>query len=221
MYIPRRYRELDQNTIQQFIRANDFATLVSFDGERPVATHLLLELQGEGDTLFLNGHMARANKQWRTLDPEQEVLAIFSGPHTYISPRWYNHVNVPTWNYMMIHVYGKPRLITEYDELHSMLKRLVDKYEANSGATPVYRVETLPEDFVEREIKAVAGFQIEVARIEASFKLSQNRDEQDYDTIITQLDNRADDHSLDVAQAMKQNRSKLFGADQNGSVKNC
>ena len=212
MYIPKLYRELDQEAIEYFIRANDFATFISFDGERPIATHLLLELQGEGDTLFLNGHMARANKQWKTFNPDQEVLAIFSGPHTYISPRWYNHVNVPTWNYLMIHVYGKPRLITEHDELYALLKRLVDKYEADSGTIPAYRVETLPEDFVEREIKAIAGFQIEVTRIEASFKLSQNRDEQDYDNIISELDERPDDGALGVAQAMQQKRSKLFGA---------
>ncbi|MGD0612312.1 MAG: FMN-binding negative transcriptional regulator [Anaerolineales bacterium] len=212
MYIPKTYRELDQDTIEQFIRSNDFAMFISFDGERPVASHLLLEFQhGEGDTLYINGHMARANEQWRTFNPEQEVLAIFSGPHTYISPRWYDHVNVPTWDYLSIHVYGKPRLITDHAELHAMLSRLVDKYEANSGAKPSYHLETLPEDFVERQMNAIVGFQMQVTRIDTSFKLSQNRNERDYDNIIKELYKRTDDNSLGVAQAMQKKRSKLFG----------
>jgi transcriptional regulator len=174
---------------------------------------LILEFQhGEGDSIHINGHMAVANKQWRTFNPEQEVLAIFSGPHTYISPRWYDHVNVPTWNYLSIHVYGYPSLITDHAELHAMLSRLVDKYEANSGAIPTYRLETLPEDFVEREMNAIVGFQMQVTRLEASFKLSQNRNEQDYDNIITELNRRTDDNSLAVARAMQKKRSKLFGA---------
>ena len=213
MYIPKIYHELDQDTVEQFIRSNGFAMLISFDGERPVASSLMLEFQhGKGDSIHINGHMARANRQWRTFNPEQEVLAIFSGQHTYISPRWYDHVNVPTWNYLSIHAYGKPRLIKDHVELHAMLSRLVDKYEANSGATPPYSLETLPEDFVEREMKAIVGFQMHVTRIEASFKLSQNRNEHDFDNIITELHRRPDDNSLAVAQSMQKKRSKLFGS---------
>lgn len=212
MYIPGKYRELDPATIEQFIQANDFATLVSYDGQRPVATHLLVALQpGVGDTRYLNGHMARANPQWKTLHPDQEVLTIFAGPHTYISPRWYDHVNVPTWNYLMAHVYGKPRLITDPTELYAMLKRLVDKYEAGSGATPVYTLDTLPADFVEREFKALVAFQIEVTRIEASAKLSQNRNARDYANVIAELHQRPDENSQAVADAMAQRQAKLFG----------
>ena len=212
MYIPKIYHELDQDTVEQFIRSNGFAMLISFDGERPVASSLMLEFQhGKGDSIHINGHMARANKQWRTFNPEQEVLAIFSGPHTYISPRWYDHVNVPTWNYLSIQVYGKPHLIKTTPNF-MRCSRLVDKYEANSGATPPYRLETLPEDFVEREMNAIVGFQMQVTRIEASFKLSQNRNENDYDNIITELHRRTDDNSLAVAKSMQKKRSKLFGS---------
>jgi len=213
MYIPEIYRELDQDTIEQFIRSNDFATLISLDGERSVASHLMLEFQhGEGDTAFINGHMARANTQWCTFDSAQEVLAIFLGPHTYISPRWYDHVNVPTWDYQSVHVYGKPRIISDPAELQAMLARLVDRHEANSGATPSYLLEALPEDFVEREMKAIVGFQLQVTHIEANFKLSQNRNEHDYDNIISELNSRSDDNSRAVAQAMQKKRSRLFGA---------
>ena len=89
MYIPSRYRELAPDIIEQFLRDNDFATLVSFDGQQPVATHLLVNFDHRADeTLVLNGHLARANQHWRTFEDRREVLTIFAGPHTYISPRW-------------------------------------------------------------------------------------------------------------------------------------
>src|SRR5262249_12620539 len=125
MYIPRRYQVTDSETVEAFLATNDFATLISDDGRQPIATHLLLALEHRPDGAFvLKGHMARANPQWRTFDPKREVLAIFSGPHTYISPRWYNHVNVPTWNYMAAHVYGRPRVISDDGELRVLLRNL-------------------------------------------------------------------------------------------------
>lgn len=215
MYIPGRYRESDPKVIEEFLRANDFATLVSFDGERPIATHLLVDFQYRKDgTMVLNGHMARANQQWRTFEAQQEVLIIFSGPHTYISPRWYNHTNVPTWNYMAVHVYGRPRVITEPYELFALLKRLVDKHEGDSGAVPPYRLETLPEDFAKKQMQAIVGFQIEVTRMEASFKLSQNRDRDSYDNVVTELYRRDDENSRAVADEMQRRRSKVFGQGQ-------
>jgi transcriptional regulator len=215
VYIPKLYKELDPETIAEFIRSNEFATLVSFDGERPVATHLLLGLEStDGNSMVLSGHMARANQQWHSFSAAQDVLAIFAGPHTYVSPRWYNHVNVPTWNYIAVHAYGRPRVITDHDELYRLLKKLVDEHEADSGAMPAYRLETLPEDFRERQMQAIVGFQIDVTRIEASYKLSQNRDQQSYDNVVTELYRRADDNSQAVADSMKSRRSKVFGADQ-------
>ncbi len=204
MYIPRHFRVTDQTIIAEFIQQNHFATLVSYDGQRPIATHTLLDLEHDGDGgLLLNGHMSKANPQWRTLDEGSDVLAIFAGPHTYISPRWYDHTNVPTWNYMSVHVYGRPRLITDRNELLTMLTKLVDRYEATSGATPAYQVETLPEAFLDKELRGLVGFQIHVTQIDASFKLSQNRNQRDYDTIIDELSKREDDNSLAIAAAMQ------------------
>jgi len=214
MYIPSRYKELDPEIIEQFLGANDFATLVSFDGQRPIATHLLLDFQRREDgSLVLNGHLARANQQWHSFEAGHEVLAIFSGPHTYISPRWYNHVNVPTWNYMAVHVYGTPRVITDRAELFALLSRLVDKHEGHSGvaAAGAYRMESLPADFAARQMQAIVGFQIEIARMEASFKLSQNRDQESYDNVVAELYRRDDDNSLAVADEMRRRRASLFG----------
>jgi transcriptional regulator len=212
MYIPSRYKELDPAVIEKFLRDNDFATLVSHDGQQLTATHLLVDFRRlPGDRLVLTGHMARANKQWRSFDPSREVLVIFAGPHTYISPRWYNHVNVPTWNYMAIHVYGRPRVITEHDELAALLSQLVDKHEAGSGATPEYTFASLPAEFASQQMQAVTGFEIEITRMEASFKLSQNRDRESYDHVVEQLYRREDDNSQAVAAEMARRRDKLFG----------
>jgi len=202
MHIPKLYREEDKSKILEFIRHNDFAVLVTHDGEKPVASHLLVEALEEGEALYVNGHMSRANSQWKTFEMNPEILVIFHGPHTYISPTWYNHVNVPTWNYQSIHVYGKPRLITNYDEAYSILKRLVDRYESKGR----YKLETLPQDFVEKEIRGIMAFQIEVTRVEANYKLSQNRKDEDHANIINRLEERTDDLSHAVAEAMRQQR---------------
>ena len=130
-------------------------------------------------------------------------MLIFQGAHTYISPTWYNHVNVPTWNYMMVHAYGKVRLL-QGDELFGLLSRLVRNHEANSQ----YRLESLPQDFVQKEIKGVVGFAINITRIEAGYKLSQTRNDEDHVNIIRELEKRGDPESAKVAMAMRENREE-------------
>ncbi len=201
MYIPKLYREEDRQKILEFINQNNFAVLVTYDGEKPIASHLPLEIsEDKHDGLILYGHMSRANPQWKTFS-DSEALVIFQGAHTYISPRWYNHVNVPTWNYMNVHVYGKPRLV-EGDELYAMMSRLVQRHEAQSN----YRLENLPQDFVQKEVKGIVGLALAVTRLEASYKLSQNRNDEDYRNIIIELEKRTDASSHAVADAMKQYR---------------
>jgi transcriptional regulator len=202
MYIHKYYREENRARILEFLRQNDFATLVAFDGEKPVASHLLMEVMEQGEKLFVNGHMSKANDLWKMLDKNPEVLVIFQGPHTYISPTWYNHVNVPTWNYQSVHVYGKPQVITDKSASYGILKRLMDRYEPSGPSA----MEGLPKDFVEKEMKGIVAFQIEVTNLEASYKLSQNRDAESYQNIVNQLEKRTDDLSHGVAAAMRQNR---------------
>lgn len=201
MYISKLYREEDRAKIFEFLRQNEFATLVTHDGDKPIASHLLFEVTEEGESLFLNGHMSRANLLWKTFEMNSEVLVIFQGPHTYISPTWYNHVNVPTWNYQAVHVYGIPRIV-EGEEYHAMLSRLIARHEGNTS----YRLEGLPQDFVEKQMNGTVGFQIKATRIEANYKLSQNRDDEDYHNIIGQLHRRDDEMSHGVAKAMEENR---------------
>ena len=201
MHIPKQYREEDQEKIIEFIKNNGFPALVSHDGERLVATHIPVEVIENADgSVTILGHMSRANPQWKTIG-EQEVLMIFQGAHTYISPRWYTHVNVPTWNYVMVHVYGKIKML-EGEELYNLLSQLVRKHEVNTG----YSMEGLPEDFVRKEIKGVVGFEMNVTRMDAAYKLSQNRDDESYGSIVSELENRKDSDSMKVAEEMKKRR---------------
>ena len=201
MYLPKRYLEEDQEKIVQFLKGNGFPALVSHDGEKLVATHLPVEVIENADgSLTILGHMSRANPQWKSFG-EQEVLLIFQGVHTYISPRWYNHVNVPTWNYLMVHVYGKVRML-EGEELVALLSQLVKKHEVDTG----YTLEGLPADFVEKEIKGVAGFSLDVTRMDAAYKLSQNRDDESYANVINELEKRGDEVSIEIAKEMKVKR---------------
>jgi len=202
MYIHKLYREEDREKILEFLQQNDFATLVAYDGVKPTASHLLMEIVEDGERLFVNGHMSKANPLWKTFEMNPEALVIFQGPHTYISPTWYNHVNVPTWNYQSVHVYGKPQIVSDHDEAYEILSRLVAKYEGGSS----YRMETLPQDFVEKEMKGIVAFQVEVTRLEASYKLSQNRDDESYRSIVSHLEQRVDDMSHRVADSMKMKR---------------
>lgn len=204
MYLPKRYQEEDWSKIVEFLKGNGFPALVSHDGEKLVATHLPVEVIENGDdSLTVLGHMSRANPQWKSFG-EQEVLLIFQGSHTYISPRWYNHVNVPTWNYLTVHVYGKVRML-EGEELQALLSQLVMKHEVGTG----YRLEGLPADYVAKEIKGVAGFALEVTRMDAAFKLSQNRDDESYVNIVRELEARGDDVSMEIAKEMKEKRGGL------------
>jgi len=202
MYISKLYREEDRAKIVEFLKQNAFATLVTYDGKKPAASHLLMEVTDNKGNLFLNGHMSKANPLWKTFETNPEVLVIFQGPHTYISPTWYNHVNVPTWNYQAVHLYGSPRIVAG-EEYYAMLSRLVAQHEGGTD----YRVEALPQDFVEKQINGTVGFQINVTRIEANYKLSQNRNNEDYHNIIERLNEREDEMSHQVAEAMNGNRS--------------
>jgi len=201
MYIPKLYREEDRKKILEFLHANNFPALVTFDGQKPIATHLPVEVRDEENgALTILGHMSRANPQWKSFG-EAEILLIFQGAHTYISPRWYGHVNVPTWNYMMVHLYGKVRLV-EGGELYLLLSDLVKNHEDSAS----YSLKGLPQDFVQKEMNGVVGFAVDVTRMDAGYKLSQNRNDADHENIIRELEGRGDENSTAVAKAMKDER---------------
>ena len=203
MYIPELYKNENREEIEYFIHQNGFAILVNQTQGKLWATHtpLLLETREDGK-LILTGHISKANPQALSFNDNDEVLAIFSGAHTYISSSWYDHENVPTWNYLAVHVYGKVR-VYNHEEALDFLKKLVDKYEAKSK-NPV-RVENLSEKTM-REARGIVAFEIEITNLEAQKKLSQNRDDKNYRNIITELEKTKENQALAVAEAMKKNR---------------
>lgn len=200
MYIPKLYKNENPEEIQKFLNENGFAILVNQTNGKLWATHvpLVLETNDDGKQILV-GHVSKLNPQGESFKTNDEVLAIFSGPHSYISSSWYDHENVPTWNYLAVHVYGKVTILNREETVNS-LKKLVDKYEVNSE-NPV-RVEDLSEKTM-REARGIIGFTIEITSIEAKKKLSQNRDDKNYQNIIQELENTKDNQAIAVAEEMK------------------
>ena len=200
MYIPRRYEEEDKEKIHSFIRENSFAILITVKDGNPAGTHipLLLEKDADGRDVLM-GHISRGNDQKQALEDGAKVLVVFAGPHAYISPRWYTKMNVPTWNYIAVHVYGTVKIV-EGDELHAALRRLVDHYE-HSMPLPV-KVEEIPEKTYNDDFRGIIGFKVIIDDIQAAYKLSQNRDAQSFHQVIGELE-KGDDVAKGVAEEMK------------------
>jgi len=201
MYVPKRYEENNVEELDAFIRTYGFAVLISYADNQPVATHVPLQLHKTADgQKFLYGHFAKANPQWKSFELQKSVLAIFSGPHAYITPRWYDHMNVPTWNYAAVHVYGSPIVVSDEKEVRIMLAELVRQYEPDGK----YTVDSLSKEYYDDHVKAIVGFKIKIERMEAAFKLSQNRHEKDYRNIIDQLQKTDDNQAVGIAKLMEQ-----------------
>lgn len=204
MFIPKLYRNENIEEIRDFIEQNSFAILVSQLNQQLWATHIPIELvKNENGSFFLQGHISKANPQWQNFKDESQVLVIFNGPHAYISSSWYNHENVPTWNYIAVHIYGKIKLL-EGEALLVHLHQLMDKYEKSSVNTKKFSA--LSDDFLKRELKGLVGFEIEIQEIQAANKLSQNRNDTDYTSIIHELEQRNDGFDKEVSNEMKKAR---------------
>ncbi|HPW96961.1 MAG TPA: FMN-binding negative transcriptional regulator [Flavobacterium sp.] len=202
MYIPEIYLNENQAEIEQFIHENGFGILINQTKGKLWATHIPLLLENKNDKQILVGHISKLNPQADSFKTNDDVLAIFSGAHSYISSSWYDHENVPTWNYLAVHVYGKVKLHS-YEQSVEALKSLVDNYELKSK-NPV-KVENLSEKTM-REAHGIVSFEIEITRIESVKKLSQNRDNKNYKNIISELEKTNENQSIEVAKAMKKNR---------------
>jgi transcriptional regulator len=186
MYIPQAFHVTDPHILHEFIESHSFATLISTAEGKPFATHLpLLFDRTRSAQGALLGHVARANPQWRAFDGRQEALAIFQGPHAYVSPSWYaTSPAVPTWNYTAVHVYGVPRVIDDEQAFSDLLDRLIAIYEAGM---PKPWPGILPADFRANLMKGIVGFVMDIERIEGKFKLSQNRSREDQRRVVERL----------------------------------
>lgn len=200
MYIPDIYKNEKPEEINDFLLKNAFGILVNQTKGKLWATHIPLELDTnkEGKQV-LYGHISRENPQWKSFEKDDKVLAIFSGAHSYISPSWYDHENVPTWNYIAVHVYGTIKIIEGTVVIES-LKKLVDKYEQKSE-NPI-RLEDLSNKTM-MQTRGIVAFEIEIEEIQAQHKLSQNRDDKNYLNIISELEKTNDSQAIAVAKEMK------------------
>jgi transcriptional regulator len=203
MYIPPANRVEDLAKIRAFIHSHGFAMIVSKEGGAMQASHVpvLLDESPDGDSL--RGHLARANGQWQHFAPEREVLCIFNGPHAYISPSWYDaEVSVPTWNYATVHAYGKPRIEPDPAFLRTVLNDLTVKYESKME-TP-WKMAALPEDYILRMMGAVVAFSIQITRVEAKFKIGQNRSTADQAGVMSALEKSDNPESRMLAEFVRQ-----------------
>lgn len=202
MYIPSYYKNEDRTEIEAFLKANAFGILVNTVNGKLWATHIPLELVESVDgKQALVGHISKENPQWHGFAPDEEVMAIFCGPHAYVSSSWYDFEGVPTWNYSAIHIYGKIKILNEAETVAS-LKSLVDKYEA--GRENPTRVENLSRKTM-MMARAIVTFEIEITDIQAKKKHSQNRDAKNYDSVISHLEETGDADAIAIASDMRKN----------------
>jgi len=191
MYIPKAFEVTDLSTLHEFIETYTFGTLVTVAGEQPVATRLPLILdRARGRQGSLLGHVARANPQWQRVEPGIEVLAIFLGPNTYITPSWYptkqqNGKVVPTWNYLAIHAYGTLSFFDDPAELRAHVSQMTGTHESARAAP--WAVSDAPESFVQGMLRAIVGFKLRITRLEGKWKMSQNRPAQDVTGVLEGL----------------------------------
>ncbi|MCC2686479.1 MAG: transcriptional repressor of sporulation and degradative enzyme production [Paenibacillaceae bacterium] len=200
MYTPKAFEVTDRQTINDFIRKNSFGILFSHSGSEPMASHLpfLLEDEETGHGLLL-GHMAKANPQWRDAD-NQDVIVVFQGPHTYISPTWYNEANtVPTWNYVAVHAYGKFNVINDKQRVQLIIENTVNFYES---AMPNPWSVDLSSAFMEALMGAIVAFEITIHRVEGKWKLSQNHSLERRNKVIAALEDQQSENSDQIAKLM-------------------
>lgn len=187
MYTPTSFKETDPEILFDLIEKYSFGILFSQHLEYPEATHLpFLVDRKAGDQGKLIAHFAKANKHWKKLDSQKEVLCIFQGPHTYVSPSWYKKRDtVPTWNYATVHVYGKPKVVHQPDELRKMVTDLTHYHE--SQVKTDWSLEESKTSF-EKNLLGIVGLEIEITRLEGKFKFNQNRSKEDQAGVIENLD---------------------------------
>ena len=200
MYIPEHFKETNSERISVLIESNSFGMLVTAPDGVPFVSHLPFMFDRTASPKGkLLCHMARANPQWQHFSSCGEVLAVFQGPHAYVSPSWYSSPGVPTWNYAVVHLRGKPRLIESESELEVLVERLTHVYESHmlSPWKP-----NLAGERRTKLLNMIVGFEIDITDIQAKFKLSQNRPPEDQQSVVEKLGQSSNQTEAAVAKLM-------------------
>jgi transcriptional regulator len=195
MYSPDYNRLEDRPELLAFLRDNNFPVLVTGTGGALHASHLPVTIHESGSQIVIDMHMAKNNPQWKEFF-DDEVLVVFSGPHSYVSPRWYAETErVPTWNYAAVHAYGVPRINADRKSKAESQRRLIESLD------PAWlpKHDALSQKYVDMMLDGIVNFSIPVARIETRWKLSQNRGRREMELIATALEESADPGALALA----------------------
>ncbi len=200
MYIPEFNRVEDRAVALAFMQASPFAILISITDGGPFATHLPILAREVDGQLQLRGHVAKANPHWKCIKQDQESLVIFHGPHIYISPSWYQtRENVPTWNYAAVHAYGTGTIFNTEEPLNQLLQEMIAHFDSSYAE----QWPTLSNQYRSRMLQHIVGFEIHATRVEAKFKLSQNRTKGEQENVIQALASSPDSAAAAVAALMK------------------
>ena len=206
MYLPKHYEVTDRTKLYEFIKSNSFGILFSHTGPEPMASHLpfIFDENGAEQGTIL-GHMAKANRQWRYADGQQ-VLVVFHGPHTYVSPTWYQEEDtVPTWNYVAVHATGVFRAVEDRSGLEESVGRLTDQHEASQ---PQPWRPDFSTDYSDQMLKRIVAFEIEITSLQGKWKLNQNHPQQRRRRVAEQLKTLGGDINLQVARLMDEDGSR-------------
>ena len=204
MYVPKHFEETDPSILKGLMREFSFALLVTAREGVPIGTHVPLHINDSSKNVRLWGHLARANTHWQDFDGQREAMAVFQGPHSYISPNWYASEDLPpTWNYATVHAYGRPHIIEDPDEVKDVLTQLVRSNE--NDLTGNWRIGQLTKKNLTAQLKSIVVFEFPIDRLEGKFKMSQNRRPEDAqgaaeglraignqnaETVATEIENR-------------------------------
>jgi transcriptional regulator len=203
MYTPQHFAESRTEVLHELIRRHPLGALIAATPDGLEASHVPFEIDAGSDAHgVLRCHLARANPLWKSLDAATQSLVIFQGEDSYISPAWYaakqQHGKVvPTWNYIVVHAYGKPRVIHDAEWLRTLVTQLTSRHEA--GRADPWRVTDAPADYVDKMLQAIVGVEIEIKRLTGSWKLSQNRSAADRQGVVRGL--AASSSPIDAAMA--------------------
>ena len=205
MYVPKLNQMEDRAALLGFMRAYSFATLASSGPGGLMATHLPFVIEEQGGRITLFAHMARANPQWRDFAAAADVLVIFMQPHAYVSPRLYDsRQNVPTWNYVAVHAYGRPALIEERAAKLELQQKLIRQYDAGY----LKQMDELPDSYIDAKLAAIVSFSLAVTRIDARYKLSQDKNPAERERIARELAASGDSVAAETAQLMREHTPK-------------
>ncbi|MFS2190200.1 FMN-binding negative transcriptional regulator [Mucilaginibacter sp. Mucisp84] len=198
MYTPKHFQLSDEQEAIDFIQRYSFATIVTATDNVPFATHLPFLVSKRDDKIVLSSHFAKANPQANEIIGK-DVLVIFTEPHAYISPKHYEkETNVPTWNYIAVHAYGKAGILSEGEQTAGLLAQMISNYEADY----LTQWNNLPDEYKQRMMKGIVAFEIIVDDLQGKQKLSQNRSELERDSIIKSLSNSVDTVEAEIGKYM-------------------